>query len=99
MRCAPKDSLEAGCRSVPFRAVGGRPRPRSAGGSRGRSNNNRRGPLTQSYDDQNGSGVAVAQRTIELPQMMTVEELATLLGVRAPMVIQSLIKSGIFATM
>jgi len=31
--------------------------------------------------------------------MMTVEELATLLGVRAPMVIQSLIKSGIFATM
>src|SRR4051794_23220395 len=84
----------------PFRRGGGRPRRRPAGaGARGRGGNNRRGPATGGFDDQNGNGVAVAQRVIELPPSMTVEELATLLSLRPAAVIQSLIKAGIFATM
>jgi translation initiation factor IF-2 len=55
--------------------------------------------VTQSFEEQNGNGVAVAQRAVELPPMMTVEELATLLNARPAMVIGALIKSGIFATM
>src|SRR5690348_5947668 len=83
----------------PFRRGGGRPRRRPAGaGARGRGGNNRRGPSNGS-DEQNGSGVAVATRTVELPPSMTVEELATLLSQRPAAVIQSLIKNGIFATM
>src|SRR3712207_2703127 len=86
----------------PFRrGGGGRPRPRP-GGDRGRSNNNRRGPFSPVVDDQGaqgGNGVAVAPRSLELPPMMTVEDLANLLGLRPAAVIQALIKSGIFATM
>jgi translation initiation factor IF-2 len=83
----------------PFRRGGGnrgRPRP---GGSRGRSNNNRRGPFIPAFEEQGGNGVAVAQRTVELPPIMTVEELAALLGLRPAAVISALIKNGIFATM
>src|SRR5215475_1447944 len=84
----------------PFRRGGGRPRRRPAGaGNRGRGGNNRRGPGTGGFEDQGGSGVAVATRSVELPPSMTVEELATLLNQRPAAVIQSLIKSGIFATM
>jgi translation initiation factor IF-2 len=82
----------------PFRRGGGgrgRPRP---GGSRGRSNN-RRGPFTPNVADQGSNGVAVAQRPVELPPMMAVEELATLLALPPAAVIQGLIKNGIFATM
>ena len=82
----------------PFRRGGGgrgRPRP---GGSRGRANN-RRGPFTPTTFDQAGNGVAVALRPIELPPLMTVEELAQLLAVPPAGVITGLIKNGIFATM
>src|SRR3954463_1334542 len=82
----------------PFRRGGGgrgRPRP---GGSRGRSNN-RRGPFTPAFGADGGNGVAVAARPVELPPMMTVEELSTLLAVPPAQVIQGLIKNGIFATM
>ena len=82
----------------PFRRGGGgrgRPRP---GGSRGRSNN-RRGPFTPNNADQGGNGVAVAQRIVELPPMMTVEELSTLLALPPAQIISGLIKNGIFATM
>src|SRR3712207_2561513 len=89
----------------PFRrGGGGRSRPRP-GGNRGRPNNaNRRGPFAPSstVEDpgaQGGNGVAVAPRALELPPMMTVEDLANLLGLRPAAVIQALIKSGIFATM
>jgi translation initiation factor IF-2 len=86
------------------RGGGGRPRSRP-GGNRGRpNNNNRRGrfapsPTIEEQGGQNGSGVAVAPRTLELPPMMTVEDLANLLDLRPAAVIQALIKSGIFATM
>jgi translation initiation factor IF-2 len=82
----------------PFRRGGGgrgRPRP---GGGRGRSNN-RRGPFTPNNGEQGGNGVAVAQRSVELPPIMTVEELATLLASPPAAVISALIKNGIFATM
>ena len=82
----------------PFRRGGagrGRPRP---GGSRGRSNN-RRGPFTPNTAEQGGNGVAVAQRSVELPPIMTVEELATLLVMPPAAIISGLIKNGIFATM
>src|SRR5215213_9221866 len=82
----------------PFRRGGGgrgRPRP---GGSRGRSNN-RRGPFTPNSGDQGGNGVAVALRAVELPPIMTVEELATLLAMPPAAIISGLIKNGIFATM
>ncbi|HZO28232.1 MAG TPA: translation initiation factor IF-2 [Chloroflexota bacterium] len=82
----------------PFRRGGGgrgRPRP---GGSRGRSNN-RRGPFTPNGGEQSGNGVAVAQRSVELPPIMTVEELATLLSLPPAAIISGLIKNGIFATM
>jgi translation initiation factor IF-2 len=83
----------------PFRRGGGRPRRRPAGGNnRGRGGNNRRGPSTGGFDEQGGNGVAVAQRSIELPPTMTVEELATLLSLRPAAVIGGLIKNGIFAT-
>jgi len=81
----------------PFRRGGGgrgRPRP---GGSRGRSNN-RRGPFTPN-SEQSGNGVAVAQRSVELPPIMTVEELSTLLAMPPAAIISGLIKNGIFATM
>jgi translation initiation factor IF-2 len=82
----------------PFRRGGGRGRPRP-GGNRGRSNNNRRGPFTPNGLEQGGNGVAVAARPVELPPMMTVEELATLLSLPPAAVISGLIKNGIFATM
>src|SRR3712207_8910309 len=44
-------------------------------------------------------GVAVAPRQLELPPMMTVEELANNLSLGPAAVIQALIKNGIFATM
>ncbi|MGE3269459.1 MAG: translation initiation factor IF-2 [Chloroflexota bacterium] len=81
----------------PFRRGGGRGRPRP-GGSRGRSSN-RRGPFTPNTFEQGANGVAVAARPIELPPMMTVEELATLLALPPAAVISGLIKNGIFATM
>ncbi|MCC6174093.1 MAG: translation initiation factor IF-2 [Chloroflexi bacterium] len=81
----------------PFRRGGARGRPRP-GGNRGRSSNSgRRGPFTPGADDAQG-GVAVAPRAVELPPTMTVEELSTLLSLRPAAVIQTLIKSGIFAT-
>jgi translation initiation factor IF-2 len=82
----------------PFRRGGGgrgRPRP---GGGRGRSNN-RRGPFTPGTFGDQGGNVAVALRPVELPPMMTVEELSTLLAVPPAQVISALIKGGIFATM
>ncbi len=84
----------------PFRRGGGRGRPRPRPG--GRRPNNRRGPFTPTVEEQataGGNGVAVAPRQIELPPMMTVEDLAGLLSLRPAAVIQALIKSGIFATM
>jgi translation initiation factor IF-2 len=82
----------------PFRRGGRRPGGRP-GGNRGRAN---RGPFTPTTDEQRGpggNGVALAPRAIELPRMMTVEDLATQLELRPAQVIQALIKSGIFATM
>src|ERR671916_796064 len=49
------------------RRAGGRGRPRR-GGNRGRSNNNRRGPLGATAVAPTG-GVAVAPRQLELPPM------------------------------
>ena len=49
--------------------------------------------------EQAGNGVAVAPRSIELPPIMTVEELATLLALPPASIISALIKNGIFATM
>ncbi len=82
------------------RGGGGRGRPRPGGrpGGRGRAAD-RRGPLTPAVDDQGANGVALAPRELELPPMMTVEDLAKLLELRPAAVIQGLIKSGIFATM
>jgi len=85
----------------PFRrGGGGRGRPGGRPGGR-RRNNNARGPFTPTVDEQaaGGNGVALAPRPLELPPLMTVEELANALGLRPAGVIQALIKNGIFATM
>ncbi|MCC7370074.1 MAG: translation initiation factor IF-2 [Chloroflexi bacterium] len=83
----------------PFRRGGGRGRPRPGGNRGGGRNSNRRGPFTPGGFEQNGNGVAVAARAIELPPIMTVEELAGLLSLPPAAVISGLIKNGIFATM
>src|SRR5688572_23684086 len=87
----------------PFRrGGGGRGRQRPRPGGRGRPNNNRRGPFTATVEEHvgaNGNGTAVVPQSMELPPMMTVEELANRLGLRPAAVIQALIKNGIFATM
>ncbi|MFN8524299.1 MAG: translation initiation factor IF-2 [Chloroflexota bacterium] len=86
----------------PFRRGGNRPRPRPNRPGQARGGNGRRGPFSPDNDDSaggNGAAVATAPGQLELPPMMTVEELAGLLSVRPAMVIQALIKNGIFATM
>ena len=90
----------------PFRRGGGgrgrfRPRPQA---NRRRPSDLRREAIAPTVDDdaattENGTAVAVAPRALELPPMMTVEDLARLLELRPAAVIQALIKSGIFATM
>jgi translation initiation factor IF-2 len=87
----------------PFRGRGGgRPgggRGGRPGGNRGRGGNNgRRGAPGGGLMEAQG-GVALAPRQVELPQMMTVEELANSLNLRPAAVIGALIKNGIFATM